>query len=84
MVKNNKGQTGMIGWLVVIFIVVIVGTALLPSVAQNVGTATADGNMSSQPAAVTVISLSTLMYVLLIVGSVVGLVMLGLRAIGMI
>jgi hypothetical protein len=52
------------------FIVILVGTALLPTVAQQVGTAQADGNVTG--AADTLVGLTTLFFALAIATSSIG------------
>ena len=54
----------MLGNLIGGFIVILVGTSLLPTVAQQVGTAQADGNVTG--AADTLVGLTTLFYSLAI------------------
>lgn len=83
--KNNKrGQTGLISLLVVMFIIVIVGTALIPTIAQQTGTATADGNLSLSAPSVTLLNLNTLMYAILILASVSGIGFLIMRYVGLV
>ena len=53
------------------FIVILVGTALLPTVAQQVGTAQADGNVTG--AADTLVGLTTLFFALAIATSSIGI-----------
>jgi hypothetical protein len=57
----------MLGNLIGSFIVIVVGTSLAPTVAQNVGTAQADGNITG--ASDTLLGLTTLFYCLSIATS---------------
>lgn len=68
--------------LVMGFIFVIVGTALLPSLAQNVGTAQAETGIINTPSS-TILGLSTLMFVLIILSAISLIVFIGLRYLGM-
>ena len=63
------------------FIIIVVGTALLPTVAQQVGTAQADGNVTG--AADTLVGLTTLFYSLSIAVSAIAIAIQGLRQVGM-
>jgi hypothetical protein len=60
----------MLGNLIGGFIVILVGTSLMPTVAQQVGTAQADGNVTG--AADTLLGLTTLFYALAIATSAIG------------
>lgn len=62
------------------FIIIVVGTALLPTVAQQVGTAQADGNVTG--AADTLVGLTTLFYALSISVSAIAIAIQGLRQVG--
>lgn len=73
----------MLGNLIGGFIVILVGTALLPTVAQQVGTAQADGNVSANAAAKTLVGLTTLFYSLAIATAAIGVAAQGLRASGL-
>jgi hypothetical protein len=72
----------MLGNLIGGFIVILVGTALLPTVAQQVGIAQADGNVSANGAAKTLVGLSTLFFALAIATSAIGIAAQGLRNAG--
>ena len=61
----------MLGNIIGGFIVILVGTALLPTVAQQVGTAQADGNVTG--AADTLVGLTTLFFALAIATSSIGI-----------
>jgi len=67
----------MLGNLIGGFIVIVVGTSLAPTVAQQVGTAQADGNITG--AADTLLGLTTLFYCLAISTSAIGIAAIGLR-----
>jgi len=67
----------MLGNLIGGFIVIVVGTSLAPTVAQQVGTAQADGNITG--ASDTLIGLTTLFYCLAIATSAIGIAAVGLR-----
>jgi xanthine/uracil permease len=71
----------MLGNMIAGFIVILVGTSLLPTVAQQVGTAQADGNVTG--AADTLIGLTTLFYALAIATSAIAIASIGLRNSGM-
>ena len=58
----------MLGNLIGGFIVILVGLTLAPTVAQNVGTAQADGNITG--ASDTIIGLTTLFYCLAIASTI--------------
>lgn len=70
----------MLGNLIGSFIVVVVGTSLAPTVAQNVGLAQADGNITG--AADTLLGLTTLFYALAIATSSMASAAIGLRNAG--
>lgn len=72
----------MLGNIIGGFIVILVGTALLPTVAQQVGTAQADGNVTG--AADTLVGLTTLFFALAIATSAIGIAAQGLRNSGLI
>ena len=72
----------MLGNIIGGFIVILVGTALLPTVAQQVGTAQADGNVTG--ASDTLVGLATLFFSLSIATAAIGVASLGLRNAGMI
>jgi hypothetical protein len=81
---NKKGQSvNMIAILLMIFIVAVVGTALLPSLADSTATATSSSGIVDTPSE-TLLSLNILMYALLIMGIVVGLVFLLMRYVGLV
>jgi hypothetical protein len=61
----------MLGNLIGGFIVILVGTTLAPTVAQNVGLAQADGNISG--ASDTILGLTTLFYCLSIASTAIGI-----------
>jgi xanthine/uracil permease len=67
----------MLGNLIGGFIVILVGTSLAPTVAQQVGTAQADGNITG--AADTLLGLTTLFYCLAIATAAIGIAAVGLR-----
>ena len=71
----------MLGNLIGGFIVILVGTSLLPTVAQQVGTAQADGNVTG--AADTLVGLTTLFFALAIATSAIAIASIGLRNSGM-
>lgn len=72
----------MLGNLIGGFVVILVGTSLAPTVAQQVGTAQADGNITG--AADTLLGLTTLFYCLAIATAAIGIAAVGLRNSGMI
>jgi hypothetical protein len=72
----------MLGNIIGGFIVILVGTALLPTVAQQVGTAQADGNVTG--AADTLVGLTTLFFALAIATSSIGIAAQGLRNAGLV
>jgi hypothetical protein len=81
---NRKAQSvNMIAILLMIFIVAIVGTALIPSIADSTATATASSGIVDTPSQ-TLLNLNILMYALLIMGSVVGLAFLLMKYIGLV
>ena len=71
----------MLGNLIGGFIVILVGTSLAPTVAQQVGTAQADGNVTG--AADTLLGLTTLFYALSIATAAIGIAAVGLRNSGL-
>ena len=71
----------MLGQLIGGFIIILVGTSLLPTVAQQVGTAQADGNVTG--AADTLVGLTTLFFALAIATSAIAVAAIGLRNSGM-
>jgi xanthine/uracil permease len=71
----------MLGNLIGGFIVILVGTSLAPTVAQQVGTAQADSNITG--AADTLLGLTTLFYVLSIASAAIGIAAVGLRNSGL-
>ena len=64
-------KKNMLGNIIGGFIVILVGTALLPTVAQQVGTAQADGNVTG--ASDTLVGLTTLFFALAIATSAIGI-----------
>ena len=72
----------MLGNLIGGFVVILVGTSLAPTVAQQVGTAQADGNITG--ASDTLLGLTTLFYCLAIATAAIGIAAVGLRNSGMI
>lgn len=71
----------MLGNLIGGFIVILVGTSLAPTVAQQVGIAQNDGNVTG--ASDTLLGLTTLFYSLAIATSAIGIAALGLRNSGL-
>lgn len=71
----------MLGNLIGGFIVILVGVTLAPTVAQEVGTAQADGNITG--ASDTILGLTTLFYVLAIASTGIGIATVGLRNSGL-
>ena len=71
----------MLGNLIGGFIVILVGTSLAPTVAQQVGAAQGDPNVTG--AADTLLGLTTLFYALAIATSAIGIAAIGLRNAGM-
>lgn len=71
----------MLGNLIGSFIVILVGTTLAPTVAQNVGTAQADGNVTG--ASDTILGLTTLFYCLSIASAAIGSAAMGLKQSGL-
>lgn len=59
------------------FVVILVGTALAPTVAQQVGIAVADGNMTAS--AKTLLSMTTMFYSLAIASSAISIAVVGLK-----
>jgi len=78
----RRGEINMLANIIGGFIVILVGTALLPTVAQQVGTAQADGNVTG--AADTLVGLTTLFFALAIATSAIGIAAQGLRNSGLI
>ncbi len=76
------GDKKILGNIIGGFIVILVGTALLPTVAQQVGTAQADGNVTG--ASDTLVGLTTLFFALAIATSAIGIAAQGLRNSGLI
>jgi xanthine/uracil permease len=72
----------MLGNIIGGFIVILVGTALLPTVAQQVGTAQADGNVTG--ASDTLVGLTTLFFSLAIAIKGEGIAAQGLRQAGLV
>ncbi len=72
----------MLGNIIGGFIVILVGTVLLPTVAQQVGLAQADGNVTG--AADTLVGLTTLFYALGIMSAGISLAVGGLRQAGLV
>ena len=70
----------MLGQLIGSFIIIVVGTGLTPTVAQNVGIAQADGNVTG--ASDTLLGLTTLFYCLAISTSAMASAAIGLRNAG--
>ena len=77
-----RADLTMLGNIIGGFIVILVGTALLPTVAQQVGTAQADGNVTG--AADTLVGLTTLFFALAIATSSIGIAAQGLRNAGLV
>ena len=71
----------MLGNLIGGFIVILVGTSLAPTVAQQVGIAQSDGNITG--ASDTLLGLTTLFYNLSIASSAIGIAAQGLRNSGL-
>lgn len=71
----------MLGNMIGGFIVILVGTSLLPTVANSVATAQASGNVTG--ASSTLVGLTTLFYSLSIATSAIGIAAQGLRNSGM-
>ncbi len=72
----------MLGNIIGGFIVILVGTALLPTVAQQVGLAQADGNVTG--ASDTLVGLTTLFFSLAVATSAIGIAAQGLRQSGLV
>lgn len=70
----------MLGSLIGSFIVIVVGTSLAPTVAQNVGVAQGDANITG--ASDTLLGLTTLFYCLAIATSSMASAAIGLRNAG--
>jgi len=71
----------MLGNLIGGFIVILVGTSLAPTVAQQVGIAQANGNISG--ASDTLLGLTTLFYCLAIATAAIGIAAIGLKNSGL-
>jgi len=71
----------MLGNIIGGFIVILVGVTLAPTVAQEVGTAQADGNITG--ASSTILGLTTLFYNLSIAATAIGVASQGLRNSGL-
>jgi len=71
----------MLGNVIGGFIVILVGTSLMPTVAQQVGLA--QGNENVTGASDTLVGLTTLFYALAIATSAIGIAALGLRQSGL-
>ena len=67
----------MLGNIIGGFIVILVGVTLAPTVAQEVGTAQADGNITG--ASSTILGLTTLFYNLGVASTSIGIAAQGLR-----
>ena len=80
-IGNRRAENNLLGNLIGGFIVILVGTSLAPTVAQQVGTAQADGNVTG--ASDTLLGLTTLFYSLAIATSAIGIAALGLRNSGL-
>ena len=72
----------MLGNLIGGFIVILVGITLAPTVAQQVGTATANDNITG--ASSTILGLTTLFYCLSVTSVAIGITMVGLRNSGLV
>jgi len=71
----------MLGNVIGGFIVILVGATLAPTVAQQVGIAQADGNITG--ASDTILGLTTLFYCLAIASTGIGIATVGLRQSGL-
>lgn len=71
----------MLGNIIGGFIIILVGTSLLPTVAQQVGLAQADGNVTG--ASDTLVGLSTLFFALAIATSAIAVAAVGLQNSGL-
>ena len=71
----------MLGNMIGSFIVIVVGTSLAPTVAQSVGSAQSDSNVTG--ASDTLLGLTTLFYCLSIATSAMASAAIGLRNAGM-
>jgi len=71
----------MLGNLIGGFIVILVGASLAPTVAQQIGTAQVDGNVTG--ASDTLLGLTTLFYSLSIATAAIGVAAVGLRNSGL-
>jgi len=74
----------MLGNIIGGFIVILVGTALLPTVSQQVWLSTNDSNVSTSSASVTLMNLIPLFFSLMVMGAGVLTAFIGLRNSGMI
>ena len=72
----------MLGNIIAGFIIILVGTALLPTVASQVAVAQADGNVTG--ASDTLVGLTTLFFSLAIATSSIGVAAQGLRNSGLV
>lgn len=72
----------MLGNIIGGFIIILVGTALLPTVAQQVGTAQAEGNVTG--ASDTLVGLTTMFYALAIATGAIGVAAQGLVNAGLV
>ena len=72
----------MLGNIIGGFIVILVGTSLLPTIATEVAGAQLDGNVTG--AADTLVGLTTLFFALAIATSAIGVAAQGLRSAGLI
>ena len=71
----------MLGNVIGGFIVILVGATLAPTVAQEVGTAQLDGNITG--ASDTILGLTTLFYCLAVASTGIGVATVGLRNSGL-
>ena len=72
----------MLGNLIGGFVVILVGVTLAPTIAEEVGTAEANENITG--AANTIIGLTTLFYCLSVTSVAIGITMVGLRNSGLV
>lgn len=70
----------MLGNLIGGFIIILVGTSLLPTIAQQVATAQADGNVTG--ASDTLVGLTTLFFALVVAVSAIAVGVVGLQNAG--
>lgn len=75
-------EISYIGLFLMIFFIAVVGVSLVQPVAQQVGTASSSEGIDGTASA-TIIDLSTLMFIILIVGSLAGIVIFAMQLIGM-